>query len=455
MIAQWIGRMAAAASGALLLLAAGSALAQQVAGDWHGNLAVGALSLRIEVSLAEGPDGGLSGAMVSPDQTPKPIPLTAVSATNGKLTFEVPSVRGRYEATWDASQGAWVGTWTQGQSLPLVLFAGKLAQLSRPQDPKPPFPYAQEEVTIDSAPAVRLACTLTRPEGIGPVPAVLLVSGSGPQDRDEALLGHKPFSVLADYLTRAGVAVLRCDDRGTAKSTGNFAAARTQDFAEDAQAAVAWLRRQDGIGKVGLIGHSEGGVIGPMVAERDPKLAFLVLLAGPGTPMPDLLSAQSEAIGRAMGLSADQAAQQGQSTRRFVQAVTRAASDEEAKTVAVRVLTESGAKPETMATQVAMASTPWFRWLAAYDPRPALASLRIPLLAINGGTDTQVPAKPNLEAIRAATSSNYDVTIVELPGLNHLFQSSATGAPSDYGTIEETFSPAALKLIGDWILKHR
>jgi pimeloyl-ACP methyl ester carboxylesterase len=338
--------------------------------------------------------------------------------------------------------------------MPLVLLPGKVAAINRPQEPKPPFPYRQEEMAIDSVPGVRLSCTLTQPEGFGPFPAAVLVSGSGAQDRDEALLGHKPFAVLADYLTRTGIAVLRCDDRGTAKSTGSFAAAVTLDFVEDAMAAVAWLRRHDGIDKVGLIGHSEGGVIGPMVAERDPKLAFLVMLAGPGTPMTELLAAQSEAIGRASGLSVDQAAHQGEVTRRFLQEVTAAGSNEEAKAAATRILTENGAKPDTISSQVAMASTPWFRELAAYDPRPVLAKLRVPVLAVNGGSDTQVPAKPNLAAIRAATHGNSDATVVELPGLNHLFQTSTTGAPGDYGIIEETFSPAALKLIGDWILKH-
>jgi pimeloyl-ACP methyl ester carboxylesterase len=424
-------------------------------GDWNGRLAVGAVSLRINVSVTQAPDGSLSGTLTSPDQGPTKIPLSEVTFAAAKLSFAVPSIGGRFEATWDAAKGGWAGTWSQGAAIPLLLLPGKSAVISRPQEPKPPFPYAQEEVSIDSEPGVRLACTLTRPESRGPFPAALLVSGSGAQDRDESLMGHKPFAVLADYLSRAGIAVLRCDDRGTAKSTGNFAAALTRDFVTDATAAVVWLRRQEGIGKVGLIGHSEGGVIGPMVAERDPELAFLVMMAGPGTPMTELLAAQSEAVGLSMGLSADQAAHEAKITRRLVAAVSGAPSNEEAKAVAVRVLTESGAKPDIIARQVPMVSSPWFRELAAYDPRPALAKLRVPLLAINGSTDTQVRAKPNLAAIRDATRGDNDVTIVELPGLNHLFQTSSTGAPTDYGVIEETFSLAALKLIGDWILKRR
>ena len=438
-----------------LLAAAAPAWGQRAVGDWHGRLAVGAISLRIGVSVTQAPDGSLSGTLTSPDQGAAVIALSELRFAGTKFAFTVPSIGGRYEGTWDAARGGWKGSWSQGAAMPLVLLPGKVAAINRPQEPKPPFPYRQEEVAIDSVPGVRLACTLTRPEGLGPFPAAMLVSGSGAQDRDEALLGHRPFAVLADYLTRTGIAVLRCDDRGTAKSTGNFAAALTRNFADDAMAAVAWLRRQDGIDKVGLIGHSEGGVVGPMVAERDPKLAFLVMLAGPGMPMTELLAAQSEAIGRAMGLSVDQAAHQGEVTRRFLHDVLAAGSNEEAKAAATRILTESGAKPETIASQIAMVSTPWFRELAAYDPRPALAKLRIPVLAVNGGTDTQVPAKLNLAGIRAATHGNSDATILELPGLNHLFQTSATGAPGEYGIIEETFSPTALKLIGDWILKHR
>lgn len=437
------------------LLTVTPAWAQRAVGDWNGRLAVGAITLRIGVTVTQAANGSLSGTLTSPDQGPAVTPLTDVTFAGTKFSFAAPAIGGRYEATWDAAGGGWAGSWSQAGAIPLVLLPGKVMAVNRPQEPKPPFPYAVEEVVaIDSVPGVRLACTLTRPEGRGPFPAAVLVSGSGAQDRDEALLGHRPFAVLADYLTRRGVAVLRCDDRGTARSTGDFSAALTQDFAQDALAAVAWLRGRNGIGKVGLIGHSEGGAVGPMVAERDPKLAFLVLLAGPGTPMTELLVAQSEAVVRSMGLPADQAVRAGQVTRRVLQAVTRAKSNEEAKAAATRILTQSGAQPEIIATQVALASTAWFRQLAAYDPRPALAKLRVPLLAINGGTDIQVPAKPNLAAIREATGGNSDVTIVELPGLNHLFQTSATGAPGDYGMIEETFSPDALKLIGDWILKR-
>ncbi|WP_167737393.1 alpha/beta hydrolase family protein [Sphingomonas parva] len=445
---------ALAAIGALLL-AASPASAQQAVGAWNGRLTVGAMSLRIGVEVTRGADGTLSGTMSSPDQGAAGIPLSAVTLAGTHFSFEAPSIRGRYQAEWDAAQGGWAGTWTQGQALPLVLRPGAVAAPARPQAPKPPFPYSEEEVAIDAAAGVRLACTFTRPRGTGPVPAVFLVSGSGPQDRDEALAGHRPFAVLADHLTRAGIAVLRCDDRGFDRSTGDFATSVTQDYAADAIAVLAWLRRQQGIGKVGLVGHSEGGVVGPMVAARDPKLAFLALLAAPGIPMADLLVAQAEAVARSIGMPAERAAQEGQVTRRVIEAVAGAPSAEAARAAASRTLAEAGAGSEAIANQSAMVATPWFRGIAAYDPRPALAALRLPVLAINGATDTQVLAGPNLAGIREATRGNADVTIVELPGLNHLLQTSASGAPTAYAATEETMSPSALNLIAEWILKRR
>ncbi|MEN3749635.1 alpha/beta fold hydrolase [Sphingomonas sp. HF-S3] len=451
-IATWLALLIA-------LIAPAPAWAQHAAGEWHGQLTVGATTLRIEVTITQAADGSLSGTMGSPDQGGEDLKLTNVTFAGTDFSFDAPSIDGRYAAHWDAAAGNWAGSWTQGVALPLVLSPGKETAISRPQEPKPPFPYVEQDVAIDSVAGVRLSCTFTRPAataaGAGTVPAAVLVTGSGAQDRDEALFGHKPFAVLADHLTRAGIAVLRCDDRGTARSTGVFGTALTRDFADDAHAALAWLRRQNGIGKVGLIGHSEGGLVGPMVAERDPKLGFLVLLAGPGIPMADLLAAQSVAISRAMGEPPEKGARNGETNRRLVQAVIAAPSGEAAKAAATRILIEDGMSPEQAASQAGPVASPWFRSIAAYDPRPPLARLRVPLLALNGGTDTQVPAAANLAAIREATRDNRDVTIVELPGLNHLFQTSATGSPADYGKIAETFSPKALTLISDWILKHR
>lgn len=455
-MAGWILRALTIASGLIVGMSTPVA-AQQAVGDWHGRLDVGAVRLRLGVTIARNADGGLAGTIVSPDQGPQKIPIASVVFAGPNLSFQVPSIGGSFAAKWDAGRKAWDGTWTQGRAFALILLPGAIEAALRPQEPKPPFPYREEQAEIDSVAGVRLAGTLTVPPGGGPFPAVVLITGSGPQNRDEELLGHKPFLVLADYLTRRGIAVLRYDDRGTAKSTGTFAAGTTRDFAQDAQAAVRWLRQQPRIdpAHVGAIGHSEGGLIAPMVAERDPKLAFVVLLAGPGVRGADVVAAQADAIGRGAGLSADVVTKNVALLRAISDAVIRAPDIEHARAAVAPLLATSGVPEPARAAQLNMVTSDWYRQFAAYDPAPALRALRIPLLALNGANDKQVLADQNLPAIRAAAKGNPDATIMELPGLNHLFQTSDSGNPQDYGTIEETFSPAALTLIGDWVLKHR
>ena len=441
---------------AMVLGLASPAMTQQAVGEWHGKLSVGAASLRIGLSVKRNADGTLAGTLVSPDQGGQRIPTDPVTLSGNTLSFTIPSIKASFVAAWDPARQAWAGTWTQGMSFPLLLLPGAAAAVARPQEPKPPFPYGEEEVSIESVAGVRLAGTLTMPKGAGPFPALVLISGSGPQDRNEEIMAHKPFLVLADYLTRRGIAVLRYDDRGTAKSTGVFATATTRDFAQDAAAAVQWLRQHPHIdpGRVGAIGHSEGGLIAPMLAERDPKLGFIVLLGGPGVSGGDVLVAQTQATGQATGLPAETIAKNTALMRQITDAVTHAPDAAHAKTAVLKVLTASGAPAAVVDNQANSLTTAWFREFLAYDPAPALRALRIPLLALNGATDTQVVASQNLPAIRVATKGNPDATIMELPGLNHLFQTSASGNPQDYGTIEETFSPAALTLIGDWVLKH-
>ena len=313
-------------------------------------------------------------------------------------------------------------------------------------------------------PEVTLAGTLTRPRTDEPVTAVVLISGSGPQDRDESLMGHRPFLVLADHLTRRGLAVLRLDDRGFGESTGSFASATTADFADDATAAVAYLRRRSDIGRIGLIGHSEGGLVAPIVANGSEKVDFVVLMAGPGVTGEEIIHLQSRLIILASG-GTEEAAEK---THKTQQALFLAMKEEDDTTKLQerlrRILSEraeaADADPSStraaIETQVAQFSTPWYRYFLTYDPVPALRGLDCPVLAINGEKDLQVPPKENLEAIRAALESggNSDFELVELEGLNHLFQSAETGAPSEYGRIEETFSPRALGVIGDWILER-
>ncbi len=344
-----------------------------------------------------------------------------------------------------------------GRADPLTLAKGPVPSRARPQMPAKPYPYRGEEVAFESAPGVKLAGTLTLPEGKGPFPAAILISGSGAQDRDEQLLGHRPFLVLADHLTRRGIAVLRYDDRGYGKSTGRFQDATSSDFAVDAAAAVAFLRDRKDIdtGRIGLIGHSEGGMVGPMVAAKDPTIAFVVLLAGPGAPSRELMAAQRAAVAKARGIPPEAVARNETFAGRIDTLLAETADWEAAKVEVTKVVGQGAAVVGVPVEQLIAANqllfTPWYREFIAHDPRPNLAKLRMPVLAVNGANDLQVIAGQNLPAIREALKANKDATVIELPGLNHLFQTSATGDPRDYGRIEETFAPAALATVSDWV----
>lgn len=448
-------RIAAVAATGVLL--GSTASAQEAVGDWNGLLQVGGVELRIGVKTEAGEGGALTGSITSPDQSPGDIPISDARMDQGKLSFAVPMIRGRYEGQWDATQGAWNGRWIQGGPIPLTLAKGPVPSRARPQLPAKPYPYREEEVAFDSAPGVKLSGALTLPEGKGPFPAAILISGSGAQDRDEQLLGHRPFLVLADHLTRRGVAVLRYDDRGYGKSTGRFQTATSSDFAIDAGAAVAFLRERKDIDarRIGLIGHSEGGMVGPMAAVKDPTIAFVVLLAGPGAPARELMAAQRAAVAKARGIPPEAVARNEAFAGRIDTLLAETADWEAAKVEVTKVVGEGAAVVGVPAEQLIAANqllfTPWYREFIAYDPRPNLAKLRMPVLAVTGANDLQVVAGQNLPAIREALKSNKDATVVELPGLNHLFQTSATGDPREYGRIEETFAPTALKAVGDWV----
>jgi hypothetical protein len=438
-------------------------------GNWQGALQVSGLSLRLALTFERDPAGKLGGTLTSIDQGGAKLPMevtVAGDSVRAGLARIQAAFAGRLNSAGDSIDGAWTQA---GTTLPLRL--GKVAAVAalvRPQEPKPPFPYRAEEVAFDSEEGVKLAGTLTLPQGAGPFPAVVLVTGSGPQDRDESLLGHRPFLVLADHLTRRGIAVLRYDDRGFGKSTGSFAAATSEDFAEDALAGVRFLRARRDIGRVGIAGHSEGGLVAPLAAVRSDDVAFLVLLAGTGLPGDSILKLQGRLIARANGVSADLVDASARAQARMF-AVIKAGGDSAAMVARLseigRAMVDSLSEEQRREAQVDPASmernirqlvSPWFRYFLAYDPRPTLRRVKVPVLAVNGGLDLQVPPKENLAAIEAALreGGNRDVRVVELPGLNHLFQTTTTGAPSEYGTIEETMSPAVLNAVSGWILER-
>jgi pimeloyl-ACP methyl ester carboxylesterase len=430
-------------------------------GSWEGAITLPTAKLRVVLRVKTGPYGTIAAVDV-PDQLTYGLVASDLKRDGQAVTFLQKSTGSSYAGTLSADGKSIDGAWTQrGVARPLVLAFKPATVAKRPQTPTKPYPYREVEAAIPSAPGVVLAGTLTLPPGPGPFPAAVMITGSGAQDRDETLLGHKPFLVIADRLTRSGIAVLRYDDRGFAKSTGDFAKATVPDFAIDAEAASAWLRKQPGIDpkRVGLIGHSEGGIVAPMVAVKDPKVAFIVMIAGPGAPLGEVMRAQRAALGPSMGQAPDATARQQAVIDKMMAAMHGAKDDADAEARALAVLKADGAalggaSPEQLAIIAKQYSSSWIRGLMDYDPGPTLAKVRVPILAVNGSKDMQVPAQQNLSAIRTATRGAKDVTTVELAGLNHLLQTAPTGAAGEYADIEETVSPIALDTISNWVVAH-
>lgn len=441
-------------------------------GIWQGTLEAGGVKVRLVFQVTT-KDGKQRATLDSPDQGVKGVPLDEVEDRDGKVRLGLKKGGFAFEGKLKADGSALEGAWKQaGKSIPLTLRrVGKAPEIARPQHPKKPYPYREEEVTFENRKAgVKFAGTLTLPGGRGPFPAAVLITGSGAHDRDETIFGHKPFLVLADYLTRRGIAVLRCDDRGVGGSTGKKMEVTTADLAGDALAAVAYLKGRKDIDPkaIGLIGHSEGGLIAPLAASQSGDVAFIVLLAGPGLPGEEILYLQGQAVLESQGAPAKVLAEQRAVQEIIFAAVRKEKDNDQAKRLIDEGLKkllekkspeereEAEKKKDAVAAQVRLVLTPWFRYFIDYDPRPALRKVRVPVLALVGEKDVQVPPGENLRAIAAALKEggNKDHTVKELAGLNHLFQTCKTGSLAEYGRSEETFAPSALKLISDWILKR-
>ncbi len=434
------------------------------AGEWGGVIEMVQLRLRIQLEVT---DGVLAGRMFSVDQGNAEIPIGAVTVTGKQIVLDVPVVQGRYDGVLAPDGRRIEGTWRQGAlqaALNLTRDAVPAAP-RRPQEPQPPLPYSAEDVTFrNEAAGLNLAGTLTRPPGEGPHPAVILITGSGTQDRNETVAGHRPFLVLADYLTRRGFAVLRCDDRGAGKSdmpSGDFT---TRDLAGDTQAAFDFLKGQPGIDgrRIGLTGHSEGGVIAPMVAADNPEVAFVVLMAGTGAPGAQVLESQVELLARAEGKSEAEVRHVAQAEKDVLAAVLGdgdpAVRRQRAAELIRNSLSDDQKKqlpdPEQfIGQQLDALFSPWMQFFLTFDPRPTLARVKCPVLAVGGEKDAQVPAAVHLPLIERAVrdGGNTRVTVKLLPGLNHLFQTCGTGAVSEYAAIEETLSPLFLQTVGDWL----
>jgi pimeloyl-ACP methyl ester carboxylesterase len=450
--------------------------AADIAGTWLGTLQLPPIPIRLVLNITRGASGDWSGTADSPDQGSFGIPITSIDVTGDQVLIRVDSIGLQITATLSGDGQTLTGTLQQGAgSLPfsLVRQAAPL-DYRRPQDPLPPFPYDALEVSFPSAdPAVTLAGTLLSPRGTGPFPTVVLITGSGAQNRNEELLNHRPFLVLADALARANVAVLRYDDRGVGSSTGDFAAATSLDFAQDVRGAISYLRTQTRVpvAAIGLVGHSEGGLIAPMVADGDAGIGFLVLLAGPAVDGATITISQGRAIGAVQGaseaeLDANEALQRalfgcirGATTSTADAGAGTAPSELDASSDAAvhaclqQLLTGAGLTGAELERTSRQLESPWMRFFLSYDPAPALRRTRVPVLALNGSLDLQVLASVNLPVLREALAEagNAQSLVAELPGLNHLFQHAQTGAPSEYGSISETLAPEVLTQIADWI----
>lgn len=443
-----------------------------ITGIWQGALSIQGMELRIVIHISADSTGALTATMDSPDQGATGIAVSKVIFDGDSLRLEVAVVRGFFEGKFLADSLQFDGKWSQGGfSLPLKLAKiEKVPEIKRPQVPEKPYPYDEEEVLYKNEKAdIELAGTLTTPKGDGSFPAVLLISGSGAQDRDETIFNHRPFLVLSDYLTRQGIAVLRVDDRGVGGSGGSVSQSTSEDFAGDVLSGIEFLKTQPKINKkkIGLIGHSEGGIIAPMVAAKSKDVAFIVLMAGTGLTGEEILYLQAALIYKANGAT-DEAIAENRAQQEQLFSIMKTEKDDSVAAEKIKEVVKKSFDKlsdeerkqagdiESLADgQAKQLLSPWFKFFISYDPKPALKKVKCPVLAINGSKDLQVPPKENLEAIEQALKAggNKSVTIKELPEINHLFQTSTTGSPTEYGKIEETIAPVALHKMRDWILE--
>ena len=440
-----------------------------IEGIWLGTLKVPGAELRITVTFSGSETGSWKATMNSLDQGSGELPMDEVKFESPHLYAKLAAAGIEFEGNVNQDATVWKCEFRQGPAkFPLVMnHVNQLPEAARPQEPKRPFPYHEEEVKyVNTRAGITLAGTLTFPNAKGPFPAVILLTGSGAQNRDEEVFGHKPFLVLSDFLTRQGFAVLRSDDRGTGKSGGSFQGSTTLDFAEDALAAVLYLKTRPEIEPdlIGLIGHSEGGISAPLAAAESKDIAFIVLMAGVGIPFDDLILHQKELRWKAAGISDATIAVQT-AWHDTLKKITLENTDPEAAAAEMKACYNSlsaedkallNRNPETLEMEIQWMNDPWHRFVSRYDALATLAKVSCPVLALNGSKDTQVMADENLAMIEKGLQAggNTNCTIQKLDGLNHLFQTANTGLETEYTGIEETMSPVAMQMIADWLKKQ-
>ena len=442
----------------------------KIVGSWKGKIEFRGMKLGLVIHIKEDGDK-LTGKLDSPDQGAFGMEASKVEFNDGELLFHDGERGMKYVGKFDEAKNLISGTFFQmGNELPLSLVKTEVVSekpiIKRPQSPKGPFPYQEEEVTVYNKHAdINLSATLTLPKDGNNFPAVVLVSGSGPQDRNSEIMGHKPFLVIADYLTRNGIAVIRYDERGVKKSEGDFRAATTYDFSTDTESMVDFLKNHPKINssKIGVIGHSEGGIIAPMLAARRSDLGFIIMLAGAGEGVKETLLYQDRLIEKANGLSDDIIEENQKQMKKIFDFVQKMDSNdkrdiEKLKEMFVKKLSVGGGDMDhekQASRMVRRMSSAWFKYLLNYDPVDNLKKVKCPVLAVNGMLDLQVDYKSHLPIIEKAFKEGLtkDYEIVKFPKLNHLMQTAKTGSPAEYGVIQETFAPVVLEKMKDWILE--
>lgn len=443
---------------------------QDLSGDWHGVLKVNGTELRNTFHFTQTADGW-RGSLDIPQQEAKGLVVEKVVVGNDSLWLSMPDLGVTYTGKIESDPPFIKGVFKQnGFELPLNLTREAAAGPARPQTPEAPFPYKEEEVSItNSKIGIKLSGTLTLPKTDQLVPAVILIHGSGPHNRNEEVMEHHPFWVIADYLTRNGIAVLRYDKRGIAESEGNYGTATSYDFAEDVAAALEFLKQRKEIDsrKIGLVGHSEGGLIAPIVADEDSDVAFIVMLAGPAVDGGEILLQQERDLMTAYHYMDSVIEETISLNTKLFDAIRTYKEDKGLRDILWDILEKNWeefqdpkkpaamSKEEYFEMQIEQLTSAWLKEFIAINPQDYLSKIKIPLLALNGSLDLQVSAKQNLpmieKALKKAGNKNYK--IIELEGLNHLFQHAKTGALNEYAELEETIAPEVLEIIKDWILK--
>ncbi len=451
---------------------------QKIEGNWHGDLAVSGQTIELILHLTKNGTNYESNWDV-PIQGAKGMPSSTTIVNGNNLEIDIKGIQAGFSGVASVDYSKIEGNWKQGGlNFPLVLKPlnpeDAPKEITKTQTPKPPYSYESEDITyVGSKTGLTYGATYSYPKNTKNFPVLILITGSGQQDRDETLMGHKPFAVIADAFTKNGYGVLRIDDRGIGKSTGNFKESTSEDFANDVEEHLAYIKTKPNINlkKIGLLGHSEGGIIAPMVAARNKDISFLILLAAPGIPISELMTNQNKDVLKSTGIDDEVISTYLPLYKKLLTEITSSKDIETAKkTALIEVqkwrktsskeqvkattnITDSNSEKAYVATMVNTLSTPWWKFFANYKPQTNLEKIRCPVLVLNGGSDIQVSAQPNINGIRTALqkANNSLVTVNVFPKMNHLFQRCSLCSVAEYGQLATTIEPEVLQYMVEWL----